>query len=233
MQVAAVVPVTLADSGALALTEIAGKPALQHVLERIARVERLSGRYVVTTADAADDPVDAFCAATGTPCIRGTQADELGRVLAALKSIDAKAAAILRPTAPLIDPAIIDHVVNLIEMTDGMVDYVGTDLAPTYPRGMEVEAFTRAALDDADRRCLDPIERASATHYLRHNSRLYRLLGVKAPEEVARADLSLDVSKGADFSLMESGLIYFSGRPNASLADIIAFIDSHPHDSRP
>lgn len=237
MKVAAFIPVSLHSISAgmasgsvggasLVLSELAGAPLLGHVCARLALVTRLQNLTVVTTAAAADDSIAGFCNERGLTCFRSTQDDELGRVLAALKSIEAKAGVIVRANAPFIDPVIIDHVANLVEMTDGMLDYIGTDLAQTYPRGMEVEAFTRAALEDADRRCGDPAERSSATLYLRGNSRLYRLLGVKAPEALQRPDLRLAVEAEADFSRLEPLRQHFAGRDDFSLEEIIAVLDA-------
>jgi spore coat polysaccharide biosynthesis protein SpsF len=228
VKVAAIVPVSLSGGDGMALSILAGKPLLGHVCDRLAMVEQLATLLIVTTTAGADDPIEAFCAARGVACFRSMMEDELGRVLAALKSIEAKAAAIIRPNAPLIDPAIVTHVVNLVEMTDGMLDYIGTDLTPTYPRGMEVEAFTRAALDDADHRCIDPLERGSAGLFLRRNSRLYRLLGVSAPEALQRPDLRLDVDGEAALAGLESLLSHFAGRPDFSLGEMIAVLEAGP-----
>ncbi|MHB8885123.1 MAG: cytidylyltransferase domain-containing protein [Methylovirgula sp.] len=241
MQVAALIPVSLhaasADSepghgggNSLVLTELAGEPLLGRVCTRLAQVARLGNLTVVTTAGAADDDIAHFCNDRGLTCFRSTQEDELGRVLAALKSLEAKAAVTVRANAPLVDPAIIDHVANLVEMTDGMLDYIGTDLAQTYPRGMEVEAFTRAALEDADRRCGDPAERESAALYLRRNSRLYRLLGVKAPEPLQRPEVRFDVESAADIARLELLLRHFAGRIDFGLEEMLAAFDAHPDE---
>lgn len=241
MQVAALIPVSLraatadsepghCDRNSLVLSELAGEPLLGRIGARLAQVARLESLTVVTSAATADDGIAHFCNDRGLTCFRSTQQDELGRVLAALKFLEAKAAVCVRANAPLIDPAIIDHVANLVEMTDGMLDYIGTDLAQTYPRGMEVEAFTRAALEDADGRCGDPAERNSAALYLRRNSRLYRLLGVKAPEPLQRPDVRFDVESAADIARLESLLRHFAGRINFSLEDMIAVLDAHPDD---
>lgn len=232
MKVAALVPVSFAQSDTLALHRLAGRPLLSHLCARLAGVERLAMILIVTSTDACDDRLESFCRSESLACHRGAEFDELGRVLAAMKAIDIKAAAIVRPNAPLIDPAIVDQVATLMEMTDGMVDYIGTDLSGTYPRGMEVEAFTRAALDDADRRCLDPEERAAAGLYLRRNSRLYRLLAVKAPDGLQRPDLRFDISDAADIPRLEALLPSqtlspeTAERPLLGLEDMIARLDA-------
>jgi len=103
-----------------------------------------------------------------------------------------------------------------------MLDWVGTNLAPAYPKGMDVEGFTIAALEDSDRRCAETDVRAQGTLYIRQNSRLYRILSVKAPPELNRPDLSFSVDTDADLDAMEALLAGFSGQNDFTLGDLIA-----------
>ncbi len=205
--------------------EVAGKPLLAHALDRVARVDKLDGVAVVATDAPGDDVIATFCKARGTACFRGDPDDGLGRLFAALKAEEATAGAVISADAPLVDPATIDHVVNLIRLTDGMVDWIGTSLTKSYPRGMEVEAFTLAALDDSNRRCLDAAERREGTAYLRSNSRLYRLLSVTAPVEQHRPDLDLALSP-ATLPTIAAIIEHFAGRNDFRLTEIIAFLDA-------
>ncbi len=166
-----------------------------------------------------------FARRVGRPVFAATPRTGLGRLFAALKAEGATAGTVIAADAPLVDPATIDHVVNLIRLTDGMVDWIGTSLTKSYPRGQEVEAFTLAALDDSNRRCLDPAERRGGTTYLRSNSRLYRLLSVTAPAEQHRPDLDLSLTP-ATRPVIAAILDHFAGREDFGLTEIIAFLDA-------
>jgi spore coat polysaccharide biosynthesis protein SpsF len=230
MKVVATIPVALGsdDTSALALVDLAGKPLIGHVLDRLAQVDKLGGIIVATTTNAADDPIEAYCRARNTPCFRGDAEDLLGRILAALKFMDAKGGAVVYTDCPLVDPAIIDHVVNLIQMTDGMLDWVGTNLSQTYPIGMEVEGFTVAALDESDRRCADAEIRRQGTLYIRQNSRYYRLLSVAAPAEHHWPELALNVASQADVAAISKIVRYFNGRTDFTLTEILQFLGDNP-----
>jgi len=225
MNVAAVVPVEMGAAG-LPLADLAGQPLIGHVLDRLATVDKLASIMVVTTTAAGDDAIAAYCALRSTPCFRGDPENALSRILSALKSTQAKGCALVSPFAPLIDRAIIDHIVNLLQMTDGMLDWVGTQLTPSYPQGMDVEAFTHAALEDADRRCADRETRREPALYLRQNSKLYRLLSVKAAPDLTRPDLRLGAEDPRDWPLLASVLRHFSGKADIGLADIFRFLDA-------
>ncbi len=207
------------------LREVAGKPLLAYALDRMARVDKLDAIAVVATDSPADAGIERFCKARGITCYRGSGEDGLGRLLAALKAEGATAGVVIAADAPLVDPATIDHVANLIRLTDGMVDWIGTPLTKSYPLGMEVEAFTVAALDDSSRRCLDPDERREGTTHLRSNSRLYRLLSVTAPAEQHRPELDFSVTPST-MPTIEAVIRHFAGRDDYGLTEMIVFLDA-------
>jgi spore coat polysaccharide biosynthesis protein SpsF len=209
--------------------EVAGKPLLAHALDRVARVDKLDAVAVVVTDQPGDDVIERLCKTRGTACFRGSAEDGLGRVFAALKAEAATAGVVISADSLLVDPATVDHVANLIRMTDGMIDWIGTPLTNSYPRGMEVEAFTVPALDDSNRRCLDPAERREATTHLRSNSRLYRMLSVTAPAEQHRPDLDLSVTQ-ATMPVVKAILEHFTGRDDFGLTEMIAFLDARSKD---
>jgi spore coat polysaccharide biosynthesis protein SpsF len=230
MKVAAVLPVILGRMGPRVLDRtIAGKSALDHLLARLARVNGLDTFIVATTSAPSDDPVEQFCRMRDIACFRGGDdcvQNELGLVLTAAKSVGAGAGLLGRAESPLIDPAILQRVVDLVLMTDGMLDFVGTTLARTYPRGMDAEAFTVAALEDADRRCVDDATRRDAVAYIRENSRLYRLLAVQAEEGIARPDLCFELRSDADLESLTKILDRFERRSDISVGEMIAFADA-------
>jgi spore coat polysaccharide biosynthesis protein SpsF len=231
MKVVATIPVALGsdDTSTMGLVEVAGKPLLGHVLDRLSHVDQLSGIIVATTARPADNAVETYCRSRKIPVFRGSTQDLLGRLLGALQSMEATGAALVYTDCPLVDPAIINHVVNLMHMTDGMLDWVGTNLTQTYPIGMEVEGFTVAALRESDRRCAESEVRAQGTMFMRQNSRFYRLLSVAAPAEHHRPELVLSVGSDEDAEAIGEVLRHFKGRTDFSLGEILHFLDENPH----
>jgi spore coat polysaccharide biosynthesis protein SpsF len=229
MNVVAIVPATLEpdSAGTHALTKARGEPLLGYVLDRLERVGKLSRIVVTTTDDPAEEALIDYCTARETICLKGPRDDLLGRVLAALTSTGAKGGVMVDARCPLIDPAIVDHVVNLLQMTDGMLDWVGNTHSPaTYPQGMEIDGFTTAAITESDTRCADIEQRRQGPAFLRQNSRLYRLLAVSAPKELERPQVNLRVNGPGDLPRIESVLAHFGARTDYSLADILAFVDA-------
>jgi spore coat polysaccharide biosynthesis protein SpsF len=229
MNVVAIVPATLepGGNGTNALTKARGEPLLGHVLDRLERVDKLSRIVVTTSDDPAEEALVDYCTARETICLKGPRDDLLGRVLAALTSTGAKGGVMVDSRSPLIDPATVEHVVSLLQMTDGMLDWIGNTHSPaTYPQGMEIDGFTTAAIAESDKRCADIEQRRQGPAFLRQNSRLYRLLAVSAPKELERPQVNLRVNGPGDLPRIESVLTHFGNRTDYSLADILAFVDA-------
>lgn len=227
MNVLAIIPATIEHDGQDTgiLTLIDGKPLLGYMLERVAAVEKLEAVAVTTTDEPADRPIKDYCLAHGITCAVGPRDDLLGRLLAALRGASAKGGVMIDARNPLVDPGVIDQVVNLLQMTDGMLDWVGTTAAQTYPVGMEIDAFTTAALEESEKRCSEPGQRQLGPVFLRQNPRLYRLLSVTATDGLERPDVNLRLESSADVARIETILRRFAGRTDFSLADVLSFLD--------
>ena len=214
------------------LREVCGKPLLGLLLARLHRARSLEQVIVATSRLAVNDAIAELCAELGVNCFRGPEEDVLARTLGALSSADAETGVIVFGDGPLIDPLIVDRVVETYLQSAPRHDFVGNDLATTYPPGMEVEAFSVAALADADRRCSDSSIREHSSLYLRRNPQRYRLLNLEAPAEVRRPELKLEVDTEIDLEVITEILRHFGERLDFTLREIIEFLDAHPEVAR-
>ena len=86
------------------LTEIAGMPALVHLLRRVRQIPGLAGVVLCTTVEAEDDAIAATGKREGVPVHRGPVLDVLGRVLGALEGREADVALRITGDDILVDP---------------------------------------------------------------------------------------------------------------------------------
>jgi spore coat polysaccharide biosynthesis protein SpsF len=230
MTIAAVVNVRMGSTRlpGKVLHEVCGKPLLGHLLDRLRAARRLERIVVATSTLPANDAIEAFCRERGQACFRGSEQDVLSRTLGALHSAGASTGVVVFGDGPLVDPAIVDEMVAAFLAANPRPDFLGNDLATTYPPGMEVEVFAVAALADAQAQCTDPAIREHGTLCLRQQRERYRVINVEAPPALHRPDLSLEVDAEADLPLLEAVLAHFRGREDFRLAEIIAFLDAHP-----
>lgn len=139
------------------LLELAGKPMIQHVIERTQRARSLDSVTIATTTDPTDDPVAAFALSMGVPCTRGSLHDVLDRYYQAAKTHSADTIVRITADCPLIDPNVIDETVRLVVETSAFSiqhsDFACNRLPPpfsrSFPIGLDVEVCTFAALERA------------------------------------------------------------------------------------
>ncbi|OGN89162.1 MAG: hypothetical protein A2Y88_01245 [Chloroflexi bacterium RBG_13_48_10] len=90
------------------LLDVAGKPLLQHMLDRVKKAEYLDGIVLATTTDPSDDILEQFCRTQNIPCFRGSLSDVLDRCYWAAIQFHAEKIVRLTADCPLIDPTLID-----------------------------------------------------------------------------------------------------------------------------
>lgn len=147
------------------LEPIGGKPAILFMVERVRRAKRLDDVVVVTSVDPSDDPLAELLAAHGIDTFRGALDDVLARYAAGAAAHEAGIVVRLTGDCPLIDPAVVDRVVETLVETG--CDYASNIDPPTFADGLDVECFTRDALARADREAAAPAEREHVTLWMR------------------------------------------------------------------
>lgn len=124
------------------LRDLGGRPMLVAVLSRLAECRTIDEVSVATTSSLADDVIENVCLAMSVSCTRGSEHDVLSRYVAAQRELNADMIVRITADCPLIDPEVVDRVV----MRANGVDYASNTMQRTFPRGLDAEAFTAAAL---------------------------------------------------------------------------------------
>lgn len=206
------------------MMEVLGRPLLGYELERVARARSVTRIVVATTTNATDDPVVRYTESLGFGVWRGPEDDVLERYHAAAEAFGAEVVVRLTADCPLIDPVVVDRVIDAL----GDNDYVSNFIERrTFPRGLDAEAFTRQALEKAWSGAKTPPEHEHVTPYLYNHPELFRLKGVFNETDLSHHRWTVDTTE--DFSLIRSileGLYPFN--PRFLLRDIVKFMDGNP-----
>jgi spore coat polysaccharide biosynthesis protein SpsF (cytidylyltransferase family)/RimJ/RimL family protein N-acetyltransferase len=149
------------------LADLAGKPLLERMLERISASSKLKCIIVATTSNADDDAVAELAIRMGVEVFRGDEMDVLGRVHDAALKAGADPVVRLTADCPMSDPSVIDAALELYQ--DSGADYVSNCTTRTFPDGMDVEVMSFAALDQAHLEAQHSILREHVTPYIRGN----------------------------------------------------------------
>lgn len=207
------------------MADLLGRPMIERQLERLRRCETLTRLVVATSSDASDDPLAEFLGGLGVDVFRGALQDVLARFAGAAEAFGL-AGTIVRLTAdcPLADPQVIDGCVRL--QAEAGVDYASNALKRTYPRGLDVEVFTLAALRIAAAEAADPYEREHVTPFLYRRPERFGIADlVQARDESA---LRWTVDTPADFDFVRR--VYealYPNKPAFSSDDIRALPFAH------
>ena len=213
------------------LMEVSGRPMLGYQIERVARAKRVDRIVLATTTNATDDPVAAFAESAGIGLYRGSENDVLGRVAEAARTSLAQGtpAAIVRLTAdcPLIDPELIDAVVDCLANSAPPVDYASNAIPRCWPIGLDVEAMTFDALMQADLDASDSYDREHVTPFLYRQPDRFRIGHVPSPEPLSHHRWTLD--EAADFDLLSAILTaLYPTKPNFGYRDVLDLLARRP-----
>jgi spore coat polysaccharide biosynthesis protein SpsF len=156
------------------LMPLLGLPSIVFMVERVRLSAQLDHVVVATSTEASDDPLVAVLSAAGIDCHRGSLHDVLDRFVGAARSAGADHVVRLTGDCPLMDADLIDTALELLATNP--VDYVSNVDPPTYPDGLDVEAFTFDSLTVAHRDATETAEREHVTPFIRQHKERFRSL---------------------------------------------------------
>jgi spore coat polysaccharide biosynthesis protein SpsF (cytidylyltransferase family) len=166
------------------------KPMILYMAQRVARARRLDGFVVVTSTDPSDDVLAATLASASIPVFRGSLHDVLKRYFDAAAEYEADEIIRLTADCPLIDPAIIDAVVDARRAANA--DYASNVDPPRYPNGLDVECFTREALQRAHLHATRQPEREHVTLWMRGEHAALHRVNLHAVADLSDLRLTVD-----------------------------------------
>lgn len=207
------------------MKEIAGQPVIAQVFERARLSKRARDVWLATTTNHADDVLARWAVEHNIKCYRGSENDVLDRYYQAAKL--AKAEIIIRVTGdcPLIDPAVIDTVID--EFLAGEYDYVSNVHPPTFPDGMDTEVVSFAALERAWQEAKLQSEREHVTPYIWKHSEWFKLKNVSYHVDLSRHRWTLDTPEDLVFLERVIGACQKRGG-QCGLDEVLAIVNERP-----
>jgi spore coat polysaccharide biosynthesis protein SpsF len=179
------------------LKDIGGQSMLAQVVRRTQQATLVDQVVVATTGNSADDAIVAECVRLNVPAFRGDEEDVLDRTYQAAAAHKAEAVVRITSDCPLIEPEVVDRVVNAFLKI--RPDYASICLERTYPRGLDVEVMTCAALECAWREAQEPYQRVHVTPYIYQHPHKFGLLSVTNDTNYAKYRWTVDTQEDLDF----------------------------------
>ena len=207
------------------LADVAGKPALHRLVERLLGAREASGVIVATSSEPEDDVLEEAAAVLGVPCFRGA-VDKLPRYGDAGEALGAEFLVTVDGDDILADPHQIDRIFRCYRESAAAgspIDYAIVDELPVGATGFGLRvAAVRRVLDlrtDRDRELWGP--------YFTETG-LFEVRKLQPDDEgLRRPDIRLTLDYAEDLEVFRRIFDHF-GERRFALADVIGFLDARP-----
>lgn len=206
------------------LIDLGGETVLARVVHRLRRSILMHQIVVATSVSEKDDAVVSDCDRISVQCFRGSEHDVLDRFYRCAETCAATVVVRITADCPVIDAKLVDATIQAF--LDDPCDYASNALAPTYPRGLDVEAFTMAALSRAWRDARKPYEREHVTPFLYEHPELFRLVSVTAATDYSRYRWTLDTVE--DLELLRAVYARLGNRNDFGWGEVLRLMQLEP-----
>lgn len=204
------------------LKKVNGVTLLEYEIKRVKKSKKINKIIIATSDKKADDKIEKLCEKINIDCFRGSENDVLDRYYkCALEHSQFKNIIRITGDCPLVDPKVIDKV--LIFFEKGKYDYASNVLEETYPDGMDIEVFSKKALEDAAKNAKLLSEREHVTLYIRNNKK-FKKRNVESEKDYSNFRLTVDNKE--DLEVIK--FLIKNSKSNAGYLDYVNLLLKNP-----
>jgi spore coat polysaccharide biosynthesis protein SpsF (cytidylyltransferase family) len=181
------------------LADLAGKPLLWHIVQRLKRSEEVDSVIVATTFQPEDSAIENFCQEEGIPCFRGSEEDVLNRYIMSAETHGVDTVVRVCSDSPLVDPFSVDKMIQLYRKENA-------DLVTANPErtslldGFEVTSLSFLKLLES--KATKRYHREHVTYLAKEDPSLGKLLFYDPPKELAHRDIRITVDTEKDLQFI-------------------------------
>lgn len=213
------------------LMEVLDKPLLEYQIERVKRSKLIDEVVIATTTKETETPIIDLCKRLGIFYYRGSENNVLKRYYEAATQYNADIIVRLTSDCPIIDPQIIDMVINSFIENREEIDYASNTLERTYPRGMDVEVFSYKALKYTYLNATSVAEQEHVTPYIYQNPNTFNLFSIINDLDESKHRWTVDTIE--DFNLIKKIICYFNKHNTIfSINDVINLLNNNKEWSK-
>lgn len=209
------------------LLPLCGKSVLEIMLDRLEKFRK--NIVIATTDDGSETPIVSLCERMGIPYYTGDTNNVLERYFLCASQFKAdENTTIVRLTSdcPLIDEAVLDAVIRYFQQ--GGFDYAANVLERTFPRGLDCEVFSFAALEKAYKNATTDFEKEHVTTYIHTTHRSEFSIGSYTyPKDMSRYRLTLD--EADDYRAIQEIYQQFGCRTDFTFEALLEVLEKNPH----
>lgn len=203
------------------MKDLCGKTVLAHVIERVQQ----SGEEVViaTTDGSVDDAIVTEAEANGVGFFRGSEEDVLSRYYLAAKQFGFERVVRVTSDCPLYDGKLLRA---MLDYWRGDEDYLSNCHERRFPRGLDTEIFTCAALERVHNEASEQPQREHVTPYIWQNPDQFVIRHFKRQPNLSSMRWTLDTEEDWQFVQKVYDDLYDGNI--FSTADAVKFLVENP-----
>ena len=179
----------------------AGKPMLEHLVNRLKQVNLIEEIVLATTVNAADDCLIDEARRLGIKSFRGSEDDVMERVIGAASSVSADIIVEITGDCPIIDPLLVEQTIQMFLNND--CDYASNAHVRSYPDGMDVQVYRLDTLKRSAAMTIDPIDHEHVTAHIIRHPELFHQTALVAPPDCFWPELGLTLDEQQDYQLLK------------------------------
>lgn len=202
---------------------INGTPMIGLLLRRLSESGSIDQIILATSNDRKNDPLAEYVSKEGFEIFRGSEDDVLDRYYKAAKKYKADIIVRITGDCPLIDAVVVDAVIE--KLISGNLDYSANTIPPTYPDGLDTEAFTFDVLEEAWNQAKEKYQREHVTPYIRE-SEIFTKGNLSNHEDYSAERWTVDEPE--DFEVIKRVFEHFSPSIDFSWLEILRIRDENP-----
>ncbi len=209
---------------------ILGKSLLYRMIERLQMIQHNALIVIAASEEQSDNIIEQEAKEMGVHCFRGSLNNLLDRHYQAAKKYRADTVLKIPSDCPLIDPRIIDQVLDFYFAHPSQFDYVSNLHPATFPDGNDVEIMTMACLEKTWHEASRQLELEHTTPYIWENPDKFRIANVAwdtGKDYSMSHRFTIDYQADYDFIARVFEELYPEKR-DFSCEDILALLEKKP-----
>ena len=205
------------------LKKINSKTLLEILLEQLKYSKFLKTVVVATTQLKEDNQIVESLKHSGIPIFRGNSENVLDRFYECAKKFQFSTIVRLTADNPLIDPSVIDCVVE--KFSSLSCDYLSNTHPRTFPQGNDVEIFSFSALEKSWSNAKTVFEKEHVTPFIYNNQNLFKIENFSNNVDLSNFRWTVDYPD--DFKFVEQIFQKITSQP-ILFKDVLSLLETEP-----
>ncbi|HEX3383930.1 MAG TPA: glycosyltransferase family protein [Mucilaginibacter sp.] len=209
---------------------ILGESLLYRMMERLQMIKHPAQFVVAIPDEERGYVIDQECNRIGIPCFCGDRDNVLDRHYQLAKAFNADIILKIPSDCPLIDPRIIDQVLDFYFEHEGKYDYVSNLHPATFPDGNDVEVMTMACIEKTWKEATRKLELEHTTPYIWENPEKFRIGNVvwNTGKDYSMSH-RFTIDYAADYQFIKTVFEeLYPKKPDFSCEDILDLLEKRP-----